>query len=348
MSTTMPDTRVDYEFDERPDIGESMQVAPGVFWLRMHLPFSLSHINLWLLEDDGGWSVVDTGVNVDECKDIWERTFTSRMQGQPLRRVIVTHLHPDHIGCAGWLTDKFDVPLWMTRDEYLLARILVADTGRATPEEGDRFYKAAGFQPEQMDFYHKIFGMFGKYVYEPPESYHRIKDGDQIEIGDNRWQVIVGKGHSPEHACLYCREQNLLISGDQLLPTISSNVSVFPTEPEANPLADWLESLQDLKERIPEDVLVLPAHGKPFRGAHARLDALIAEHKDGLEKLERLCSDPKRAIETFSALFKSKIDSRNLIMATGESIAHLNYLLDQDRITVSRDDDGVDWYQHKT
>ena len=336
---------IHYEFDGRPETGDTMRIAPGIHWLRMHLPFSLSHINLWLLEDDDGWCIVDSGVDIDECRQTWEHTFATVMGGKAVSRVLVTHLHPDHIGCAGWLTDRFDVPLWMTRDEYLLARILVADTGRPAPEEGDRFYRGAGFEEDQMDFYHRMFGMFGKYVHELPESYHRMREGDTIVIGERDWEVIVGRGHSPEHACLFSAESNLLISGDQLLPTISSNVSVFPTEPEANPLRDWLESLQLLKDRTPEDVLVLPAHGKPFRGAHHRLDALIAEHLDGLQKLENICQEPRRVVDTFPALFKSKIDNRNLIMATGESIAHLNYLLQQERITVSRDDDGVNWYR---
>jgi glyoxylase-like metal-dependent hydrolase (beta-lactamase superfamily II) len=346
MHATVKTDSVRYEFDEHPDIGETMQIAPGLFWLRMYLPFSLSHINLWLLEDGDGWSIVETGVNIDECRDIWTKTLNGRMKDRPLRRVIVTHLHPDHIGCAGWLTDQFDAPLWMTRDEYLLSRILVADTGRAAPDEGDRFYTAAGFEPDQMEFYHRIFGMFGKYVAELPESYHRLREGDTVEIGDHSWEIIVGKGHSPEHACLYCAKLNMLISGDQLLPTISSNVSVFPTEPEANPLADWLDSLQKLKDRVPADVLVLPAHGKPFRGAHERLDALVAEHLECLEKLQAHCTEPKRAVDVFATLFKSRIDNRNLIMATGESIAHFNYLLNKGRIGVERDQQGVDWYQN--
>lgn len=336
---------IDYEFDTRPEIGETMCIAPGIHWLRMHLPFSLSHINLWLLEDGDGWSVVDTGVSVAECRSIWERTFSGPMNDRPLLRVIVTHLHPDHVGCAGWLTERFDAPLWMSREEYLLARILVADTGRPTPEEGDRFYTAAGFEPEQLDFYHKMFGMFGKYVSALPEAYHRIADGDRITIGTHEWEVIVGRGHSPEHACLYCDELNLLISGDQLLPTISSNVSVFPTEPLANPLADWLESLSTLKNRVPANVLVLPAHGNPFRGAHRRLDALLGEHHDCLDKLEALCAQPKRAVDVFPALFRSRIDNRNLIMATGESVAHLNYLVDKGRVQLERNTDGVHWYR---
>ena len=347
MHANVREETVRYEFDQRPETGDTMQIAPGVHWLRMFLPFSLSHINLWLLEDGDGWTIVDTGVDIDECRDTWDQVFATLIRDASLSRVLVTHLHPDHIGCAGWLTDRFDVPLWMTRDEYLLARILVADTGRPAPEEGDRFYRGAGFKPEQMDFYHRMFGMFGKFVHALPESYHRIRDGEMIEIGERQWEVIVGRGHSPEHACLYSADLNQLISGDQLLPTISSNVSVFPTEPDANPLRDWIESLKALKARIPADVLVLPAHGKPFRGAHERLDALIQEHLDGLDKLVTICSEPRRTVDTFPALFRSKIDNKNLIMATGESIAHLNYLLQQDRIIVETDDNGVNWYTAK-
>ena len=345
MHAAEPRSSVRYAFDRRPETGESMRVAPGVFWLRMHLPFSLSHINLWLLEDGDGWSIVDTGVDVDECRDTWIRTLATRMRGQPVHRVLVTHLHPDHIGCAGWLAERCDAPLWMTRDEYLLARVLVADTGRPAPEEGDRFYRGAGFRPDQMAFYHEMFGMFGRYVHALPESFHRLRDGDVIRIGAREWEIIVGRGHSPEHACLYCAELNVLISGDQLLPTISSNVSVFPTEPDANPLSDWIESLGRLKQRVPEDVLVLPAHGKPFRGAHGRLDDLIAEHVEGLDALAAFCVEPQRAIDVFPALFRRKIDRNNLIMATGESVSHLNYLLNDGRLEARRDADGVVWYR---
>ena len=337
--------KVSYEFSERPDAGETMAVSPGLHWLRMPLPFALVHINLWLLEDGAGWTIIDTGVCVDDAKAVWKKTFATTMQDRPVMRVMVTHLHPDHVGCAGWLCHKLDVRLWMTREEYLLCRILVADTGRDAPPEGDTFYKAAGFEPGQMDYYHKMFGMFGKFVSAIPESYRRLKDGDAIAIGDHHWEVIVGRGHSPEHACLYCADLNLIISGDQLLPTISSNVSVYPTEPFANPLAEWLDSLAAMKERIPPDVLVLPAHGRPFRGAHARLDALIDEHVDCLGKLESFCAEPKRATDVFQVLFKSKITKHNLIMATGESIAHLNYLINDGRIAVERDRDGVDWYR---
>ena len=347
MNAASKPAPIEYAFDSVPAIGKTMSVAPGILWLRMFLPFSLSHINLWLLNDGATWSVIDTGVAVKECRDIWRETFVTALENRAISRVFVTHLHPDHVGCAGWLTSLFGAPLWMTRDEYLLARILVADTGRPTPAAGDRFYTGAGFEPGQMNFYHRMFGMFGKFVAPMPEAYRRIQHNDRIEIGDYEWDIIVGNGHSPEHACFYNEEHNLLISGDQLLPTISSNVSVFPTEPEANPLADWIRSLERLTCSVPEDVLVLPAHGKPFRGAHRRARELIAEHLDALGKLAEICRTPQRAVDVFPCLFKSRIDNNNLIMATGESIAHLNYLVCDGRLEMSTDDSGVNWYSRK-
>lgn len=344
MSTDKSSIGLTYEFDSRPATGETMEVAPGVLWLRMPLPFALGHINLWLLEDGDHWTIVDTGVHVDESHSVWKSTFAAAMENRPVARIIVTHLHPDHAGCAGWLAARFRAPLWMTRAEYLLCRILVADTGREAPDAGIHFYRAAGFPDESMDRYRKMFGMFGRYVSPLPESYRRLRHGDEFDIGGRRWQVIVGRGHSPEHACLYCASNNLLIAGDQLLPTISSNISVYPTEPDANPLQEWLESLELTRASVPDDVLVLPAHGKPFRGAHNRLDTLFAEHMDGLDKLEALCSEPRRAVDTFPALFRSAISDGNLIMATGESVAHLNYLLNENRLEVRRDEHGVNWY----
>lgn len=321
-----------------------MEIAPGVYWLRMPLPFSLNHINLWLFADSGEWTIVDSGLGDQATKDIWEETFRTVMGGAAIRHVVVTHMHPDHVGCAGWLADKFDVDLWMTRDEYTMCRILVADTDRPAPDAGINFYRAAGYSNEAIDSYKERFGFFGRYVTPLPESYRRLYDGLKGPVGDHEWEVIVGSGHSPEHACFFNEALNLLISGDQILPSISSNVSVYPTEPEANPLKDWITSLRAIRERIPTDVLVLPSHGKPFRGAHERIDDVVGEHLQRLDQLQEFCATPRRAVDVFPALYRSKINGDNLMFATGEAIAHLHYLMSEGAVTAAADNDNVIWY----
>jgi glyoxylase-like metal-dependent hydrolase (beta-lactamase superfamily II) len=334
-----------YEFDFYPETGQAVDIAPGIKWLRLPLPFMLGHINVWLLQDGDGWAIVDTGIFTKTTREVWKNVFSEYLRGAPITRVLVTHLHPDHVGCAGWLTDEFGIELWMTRDEYLLCRVLVEDTGRKPPLEALKFYRAAGYSEESLERYTALFGRFGSVVAPLPEAYRRLDEGMTVRIGDYDWRVIIGSGHSPEHACLFCKELNLLISGDQILPTISSNVSVYPTEPAANPLANWFASLNMLCDVLPQDVLVLPAHGKPFRGAHVRLQALIDEHETGLNKLRKTIRKPQRAVDVFPALFKSRINDNNLVMATGESLAHLHYLYYRDELTIQHDENGVQWFQ---
>ena len=340
---TMSD--IQYEFETRPAEGETMAVTDNIVWLRMPLPFSLGHINLWLLRDCPAWVIVDTGVDTKKSRAVWENTFSGAMNGDPASHVVATHLHPDHAGCAGWLAQYFDVDLWMTRDEYMLCRILAADTGRPAPLEGIHFYKAAGFSEEQVETYKQSFGRFGQFVHALPEAFKRMSEGDVLSFGGAHWQVIIGTGHSPEHACLYDEERNILIAGDQLLPTISSNVSVWPTEPTADPLADWFASLEKLRHRLPADVLVLPAHGKPFRGAHPRLRQLTKDHEDRLDDLLEICGEPMRVVDVFPSLYRAKIKDDNRIMATGEAISHLNYLCNKGEMTAEIDADDVTWYR---
>jgi glyoxylase-like metal-dependent hydrolase (beta-lactamase superfamily II) len=334
-----------YPLDAVPETGQVLEVAPGLNWLRLPLPFQLDHINVWLLRDGDGWALVDTGIFTNTTREIWQSVFERHLEGAALTRILVTHLHPDHVGCAGWLARHFGIELWMPRDEYLLCRVLVADTGKPAPPEGLGFYRSAGFESEALERYVAHFGAFGRVVAPLPESFRRLYEGQILRIGEQDWEVIIGRGHSPEHACLLCREGNLLIAGDQVLPTISSNVSVYPTEPAANPLGFWFESLEKLRRMLPADVLVLPAHGKPFTGAHARLERLAEDHREGLEALRRLCHEPRRAVDVFPALFKSRITERNLIMATGEAISHLNFLVELGEMQVTRDSAGVNWYR---
>ena len=314
--------------DTTPDVGSTMEVAPGVYWVRMPLPFSLQWINLWLIDDGDSWSIVDTGMPLPETKEAWRKIFAEKLDGKPVTRVFVTHMHPDHIGNAGWLSRKWpDSKLYISRLEYLTCRTLVADTGRDAPQAGVDFYRRAGWSDAQIDTYTAKFGGFGRGVSRLPDAFERIKDGDEFQMAGETWRVVSGNGHSPEHSCLFCPALNVVISGDQLLPRISSNVSVFPTEPNSDPLTDWLESCQKLIDELPEDVLVLPAHNEPFKGAHVRLQALIDGHEKSLSRLLKRLSEPKRAIDVFTALFGRPIDDEVISMATGESIAHLNCLI---------------------
>lgn len=340
--------KLDYPHGETtPDVGETMEVAKGVHWVRMPLPFSLQWINLWLIDDgEKGWTIVDTGMPLPDTKAAWRKIFEDKLDGRPVWRVIVTHMHPDHVGNAGWITRKFPgAELWMSRLEYLSCRMLVADTGREAPQAGIDFYVRAGWNQTQIDTYRERFGGFGRGVSQMPDAYHRIEDGDTLALGGEDWTVIMGNGHSPEHTCLYSPKLNVLISGDQLLPRISSNVSVHPTEPNADPLKDWLTSCNKLKGAVPADVLVLPAHNEPFVGAHDRLDHLIHGHEIALKRLkQRLGQEKRRAVDVFPAIFGRKIGDDVVSMATGEAIAHINCLIARGEATASQDRDGVVWY----
>jgi glyoxylase-like metal-dependent hydrolase (beta-lactamase superfamily II) len=333
-----------YPMGTPPLPGQSCEVAPGVHWLRMSLPLALDHINLWALEDGDGWTLVDTGIRTDEIASAWQNIMSGLMADRTVKRVICTHMHPDHIGMAGWLTRRFDCRLWISRLEYLTCRTLVSDMAREAPADAIRFYLAAGWDAEAIERYKTRFGTFGKMIYALPDSYRRITDGEEILIGGRVWRVVVGRGHSPEHACLYCPELSVLISGDQVLPKITSNVSVFPTEPDADPLTDWLESLASIRLRIPDEVLVLPSHNEPFRGLHARIEQLIQGHEQALLRLREALAERKTAADIFSILFRRRVSGELLTMATGESVAHMNCLIHRGQAVRETDESGVAWY----
>ena len=333
-----------YPLQPPPAPGEAVQVAPGVLWLRMPLPMALNHINVWALADGDTWTVVDTGMQTTETAAAWQSAFSGALGGRPVGRVICTHMHPDHIGMAGWMTRRFGCQLWITRLEYLTCRMLAADTGREPPADAIRFYRAAGWDEDAIEDYKTRFGGFGKHIYALPDSFRRITDGDELEIGGHIWRAVVGRGHSPEHLCLHCPQLALMISGDQVLPRITSNVSVFPTEPEADPLADWLASITEVGCRVPDDVLVLPAHNEPFRGLHTRLGQLRARHEEALGGLREALREPKRAIDVFHVMFRRPVGLSLLTFATGEALAHLNCLMQRGQATRELDARGIAWY----
>ncbi len=336
MSTSTAVAPLEYPVGESPVHGAWRPVRDGVYWLRQRLPFELDHINVYAVEYADGWFAVDTGINSRSSQATWLRFRDEAMAGRGPDKLICTHLHPDHVGLAGWFARELQAPLWMTRTEYLHCRILVADTGRPAPPEGSHFYALAGLSKPALERYRSEFGGFGRLVYPLPESYFRLRGGDRIEATTTgrttEWEVVIGSGHSPEHACLLNRDLNVMMSGDQILPKISSNVSVWPTEPDANPLGDWLESCRTLKAYVNDETLVCPAHGEPFTGAPRRLDALIAGHERKLAIIREAMNAPMRAVDVAGAMFSHVPDARDSLLAVGETIAHLNYLVKQNEV----------------
>ncbi|MGQ0559438.1 MAG: MBL fold metallo-hydrolase [Sphingosinicella sp.] len=326
-----------------PAAGETVAIADDLHWTRSPVPGSLDHINLWLLDDGDALTLVDSGLNIPPAREAWERLFAGSFAGRAVNRVIVTHFHPDHLGLAGWLCERFGVRLWMTRGEWLYARMLVADVRPEPPAEALAAWRAAGWSEEEIAREAgKGWGRFAAIVSPVPVGHRRLRDGDSVRIGRRDWRVVVGSGHSPEHACLHDEAGKVLIAGDQVLPRITSNVSLSISEPEADPLGEWLDSIARLR-LLPADLLVLPSHGEPFTGLHERLDALAEGHRGRLDALLDLLVEPKRAVDCFSRLFGRAIGENSLGLATGEALAHLRYL--EVKGQVEREDrDGVHWF----
>ena len=337
-----------YPLGDPPTPGEAVEAARGVLWLRLPLPMALDHVNLYAVRDGQGWTVIDTGMDTPASRAAWEAALAGPLEGRPVTRVICTHMHPDHLGLAGWLCARFAAPLLMSRLEYVTGRMLVADTGRPAPTEGIDFFRSTGWSAEQLQRYEAEFGRFGRAVSPLPQSYTRLSEGDVLTIGEDDWTVVIGSGHSPEHVCLWRQSDDVFIAGDQILPRISSNVSVWPTEPAQDPLDDWMRSLDRLEALLPETTFVLPAHGEPFFGVGERLRALRRGHDLALKRLERRLVEPRRAIDVFSSLFARPIGDGILGMATGESVAHLNYLAGQGRARRETDAAGVIWWTATT
>ncbi|HEX7635012.1 MAG TPA: MBL fold metallo-hydrolase [Noviherbaspirillum sp.] len=321
------ESQLHYTFgDTLPAPGAAHEVAPGLYWLRMGLPFALDHINVWLARDEAGWSVVDCGIANDATRISWETVFASVLDGVPIVRVIATHCHPDHAGLAHWLCSRWNAPLWMTTGEYGFARMMSASLpgvdGTATLPHFQRHGLTDPVLTEQLQ---------GRKNYYPtlapamPATYRRMRDGEIFRIGKHDWRVITGFGHAPEHASLYCTDLNVLISGDMVLPRISTNVSVFAVEPEANPVQLYLDSLQKYAG-LPQDTLVLPSHGKPFRGLHTRIGQLVEHHRDRLAEVVEACATPKSAAEIVPLMFRRALDAHQLTFAMGEALAHLHKL----------------------
>ncbi len=317
-----------YLHDTSPPTGATVTVAPGIEWLCMPLPFALNHINLWLLADKDeageGYAAVDTGISRPEVRAAWDQILINRR----LTRAIVTHLHPDHVGLAGWLEREKGAPLWMSQGDYLTARMIYQDAAPFSVAGMIAFFRQHGLPDAAAAAFEQRGNAYKTGVSPPPEHYRQLFAGDVLTIGKHAWRTIVGYGHAAEHMSLYCEELRVLISGDMLLPRISTNISVQPANPYGNPLKLFLDSI-DAFLPLPADTLVLPAHGRPFRGIHDRVAQLHAHHAERCGILLQACKGKAAsAAELIPALFEREFnDPHQTMFAMGEAIAHLNYLV---------------------
>ncbi|MES2297177.1 MAG: MBL fold metallo-hydrolase [Pseudomonadota bacterium] len=337
---------LDYPLGEAvPAAGELTPIAPGLGWLRMPLPFALNHINLWLLRDEvegrAGWTCVDCGVASDASRAAWEQVFTGAMGGEAMLRVFATHCHPDHVGLADWLCRRWEAPLWMTTGEYAFARMMSqALPGVDGPAALPHFQRHGLVDPAMLAQMEGRRNYYPSLVPAVPNSYRRVQDGQLLAIGAHQWRVITGFGHAPEHAALYCDSLKVLISGDMVLPRISTNVSVFAVEPEGNPLQQYLDSLHKFDD-LPEDTLVLPSHGRPFRQLHRRIQQLREHHAARLAEVVQACRSPQSAADIVPMMFRRALDAHQLSFALGEALAHLHKLWFDGIVTREQGMDGV-------
>jgi glyoxylase-like metal-dependent hydrolase (beta-lactamase superfamily II) len=326
---------ISYPWATPPGPGEAIEVAQDVLWLRLPLPMALDHVNIFALADQDGWTLVDTGMNTKKSRAIWQGLLAGPLAGKPVKRVVLTHHHPDHVGLVGWFQAQ-GAELITTRTAWLYARMLTLDVQERTTPEALQFYTRAGLSDTALAqrAQDRPFN-FSDIVAPLPLGFTRIDEGDMLTLGGRRWRVRIGHGHAPDHATLWSEDDNLILGGDQLLPSISANIGVYPTEPEADPLGDWMTSTEGFMPFAREDHLVLPGHKMPFSGLPLRLRQMVDNHHGALARLEKLLAEPKRAIECFPALFKREIGEAEFGLALVEAVAHLNYLLRRGRVSRS-------------
>ncbi|SEO83329.1 Glyoxylase, beta-lactamase superfamily II [Salinihabitans flavidus] len=341
--TTAAAPAIRYPWDTPPEPGTAREVAEGVLWIRLPLPFALDHVNIYAFDEGDGWTIIDTGIGTDESRAIWTALLQEgALKGKPVTRVILTHHHPDHVGLAGWFQSEHGAELWATRTSWLFARMLQLDVHAVPKQETLDFWRSAGMDEE---LFHKRASErpfnFADVVAPMPLGFRRIQQDDVITIGGRDWDVHIGHGHAPEQATFWSRDDNLVLSGDQILPSISSNIGVYATEPHADPLGEWLESCERLSRLARPDQIALGGHKVPFTGLPLRMRQLIENHEGALSRLRAFLTEERTAAECFVPVFKREIRGEAYGLALVEAIAHLNHLLHQGDVRRRRRDDGA-------
>ena len=337
----MTTSLITYPWDTPPAEGAAIELASGVLWMRLPLPMALDHVNVFAFDEGDSWTIIDTGFSSKRSKAIWETLLAGPLKGKPVSRLIVTHHHPDHVGLAGWFIAKGST-LHMPRTGWLMARMLTLDEQATYPAETLDFYKRAGMSAEEFAqrSTERPFN-FADCVDPLPLGYTRLVDGETIQIGGRTWDIRMGGGHAPEHATFWSRDDTLVIGGDQLLPSISANLGVYPTEPEADPVQDWLIACESFQPHARADHLVLPGHKLPFTGLPLRLRQMIDNHHGALDRLIAHLKTPRTGGECFEPLFKRKIGRGEYGLALVEALAHLNHLHQNGTATRTMGDDGA-------
>jgi glyoxylase-like metal-dependent hydrolase (beta-lactamase superfamily II) len=312
---------IEYPFETIPEAGALQPVAPGIFWLRMPLPFRLNHINLWLLEDGDGWTLIDTGMAMDEARQAWDQIIDRHLGGKPIKRIIVTHFHSDHAGLAGWLTDRFASQLWMSDLEWRRTRLLAGGPDPSWSEDVLSFFHQAGCPGDMIAETHSLWSGYNERMSPTPDLHTTLSDGMAFDIGEHSWQVLIGRGHAPEHVSLYCAELDVLIAGDQVLPRISPNISLFPGDGGDNPLGDFLVTTASFRAQLP--------------------DTTAAHHDERLDAMAGVCDEPATAYGVARQSFSRDLDGLQSSLAVTETLAHLNHLITLGRINRQTRDDGV-------
>ena len=333
-------TMTELQLPATPEEARPVEVTDGIFWLRLKLPFALDHVNVWIVDDGDGWTLIDTGLGDERTKAIWQGLAVGFLAGRPVRRILATHFHPDHAGNIGSLTAQFGAELSMSRTEWLTARMLQQDTSDAFVASGRTFDLANGL-PDDLREQRAIRGNFYRKGVDPlPYRFTRLKDGDRMALAGSWFSVITGEGHSPEQVTLFSPERNLLIAADQILPSISPNVAVWPSEPNADPLGGFLNSL-DRYDYIADTALVLPSHKRPFRGVRRRIGELRAHHAERLDATLVACGERATAAQIMARLFPRALDIHQVGFALGETLAHLNRLMALGQVHCESSDDGT-------
>ena len=337
---------LDYPHPHPPGPGQLTEVARGVMWLRLPLPYRLDHVNIYLIQDGDGWAALDTGLGTDECRAAWEAVLAGPLAGQPLTRMIVTHFHPDHVGLAGWLAERFGLRMSMPRPEYLYSLALQYAPGDLGAEMHRPFYHRHGLSREITEL---VLSRGHEYLQRTtgvPSTYHRIKHGDVLGIGARQFTVFTGGGHALEQAMLYQPEDRLFFAADQVIARISPNVSVYAMEPELDALGIYLQSLRALRETVPADVLVLPGHGLPFRGLHVRIGELIDHHAQRCAEIAVACRNRSLSVaQILPFVFQRELDEHQTGFAFGEVLAHVNHMLARGELALETDAGGTDRYR---